>query len=102
MRRRTAREFPDASREAALRAHGERIAHLRERLRDGGDQAAAVRQAPAPYTPETRREELERLGRLRDAGVLDANEFQAQKTQLLSEGEPVENGAPAAPVQGGS
>jgi hypothetical protein len=106
LRRHTAREFPEASREAALRAHGERIGRLRDRLRDGGgwagDKAVAVHQGPTTPAPEARLEGLERLGRLRDAGVLDADEFRVQKAQLLSDAEPLENGAPTAPLPGGS
>ncbi len=44
-------------------------------------------------------EQLERIGRLRDSGVLDADEFAAQKAAILADETPTEpNGAVAPPT----
>ena len=68
LRRQTAREHPDASREETLRHLRERMAGLTHREPDAGDRV----------------EQLERLGRLRDSGVLDQAEFDTEKQRLLS------------------
>jgi putative oligomerization/nucleic acid binding protein len=64
LRRKTAREFPNASRE-------ESMAHLRERFSSIGRP-----------TRRNRLEELERLGRLRESGVLTEAEFEREKALL--------------------
>jgi hypothetical protein len=64
LRRKTAKEFPDANREQA-------IAHLKERL-GGGEERKR----------QKRLDELERLGRLRDSGVIDQAEFEREKALL--------------------
>lgn len=75
LRRKTAREFPDASfenwnvREALSGAGGK----LRGARSSGGGAAAAT----------SRTDELERLAKLKDSGVLDAKEFEAEKTRVL-------------------
>jgi hypothetical protein len=49
--------------------------------------------------PDQRIEQLERIGRLRDSGVLDADEFAAQKAAILADDTPTEpNGAAAPPT----
>ena len=105
LRRRTRREFPDADRhefEARARA---RLQRGYRTVRDGatsggtalGRKAAAAgrdiaeRATPAttatpatPATPLTSRvEQLERLGALRSAGMLDEEEFRAEKARVL-------------------
>jgi hypothetical protein len=69
--------------------------------RGGAATAAVVREhVPASSAADQRIAQLERLGRLRESGVLDADEFAAQKTALLAdEPEPVTepNGAAAPP-----
>jgi Short C-terminal domain len=76
LRRQTAREFPDARREDSFRA-------LRGWVRGIGRRA---RPAPtAPAAPDSRLGQLEQLGRLRDDGVLDADEFEREKTRVLAE-----------------
>ena len=45
-----------------------------------------------------RLEQLERLGRLREAGVLDAPEFEREKAEIL--GRPAATAGPAAPTGG--
>ena len=72
LRRRTAREFPNASRDEAMRSLRGRWAAMRSR----GDH-------PTPTNGSERLSELERLGALHKSGVLDDAEFQAQKARLL-------------------
>jgi hypothetical protein len=82
-RRHTAREFPDARREDSFR-------RLREWVKGFGRRAP---RAPAydgpdtgpPEVPDPRLDRLERLGRLREDGLLDASEYQREKDRLLAE-----------------
>jgi hypothetical protein len=76
LRRQTAREFPDARRGESFRA-------LRGWVRNIGRRRRAAPVAPA--APDSRLGQLEQLGRLRDDGVLDADEFEAEKTRVLAE-----------------
>ena len=83
LRRQTAREFPDARREDSF-------PRLREWARGIGRRG---RRAPAPAAgppaaADARLERLERLGRLRDEGLLDAAEYQQEKTKVLAEAPP--------------
>jgi hypothetical protein len=92
LRRQTEREFPDASRE-------ESIARMRERAAGVGrwvrSPAAAHGNGNGNGAVESARlEQLERLGRLRDSGVLDGPEFEREKAALLGSG--------GAPATGGS
>lgn len=80
LRRQTAREFPDARREDSF-------PRLREWARGIGRRAP---RAPAPAAGPTeaadaRLDRLERLGRLRDEGLLGAAEYQQEKTKVLAE-----------------
>jgi hypothetical protein len=115
VRRQTMREFPDASRAAALDRWQERISAggrwISGRASSGARAArdtvsqgtATVRQAAEPHlrrggdtpaadTPATvtgppseseKLDQLERLARLRDSGVLDEEEFRTEKARLL-------------------
>ena len=67
LRRKTAREFPNASREDSM-------AQLRERFSNIGGSSKRKQQG--------RLEDLERLGRLRDSGVLSQEEFEREKALL--------------------
>jgi hypothetical protein len=78
LRRQTAREYPDARREDSFRG-------LREWLRRLGRRAPAV---PATTASDARLDRLEQLGRLREEGLLDATEFQREKTRVLAEAPP--------------
>ena len=95
LRRRTAHEFPDADRHASERRLRERLGrsygYVRERTASGG--AAVARRAStiragdsqsAPPVTDTRVEQLERLSRLRETGVLDDDEFRAEKARILA------------------
>jgi hypothetical protein len=99
LRRRTRREFPDADRhefEARARARLQRgYRSVREGATSGGTalgrKAAAagrdIAERATPATPATplasRVEQLERLGALRSAGMLDDEEFRAEKARVL-------------------
>jgi hypothetical protein len=67
LRRRTEREFPNASREDSME-------HLRERFSNIGRSSKPKQQ--------DRLADLERLGRLRDSGVLSEAEFEREKALL--------------------
>jgi hypothetical protein len=75
LRRQTALEHPDASRE-------ESIARMRERFSGA---AARVRGRGGAPGEEDRLDQLERLGKLKDAGVLDASDFEREKRRILGE-----------------
>jgi Short C-terminal domain len=75
LRRQTAREFPDAQKSDSFKGIREWASGLGRRLRGRGED----REEPGADL-----EQLERLGRLRDSGVLDASEFEQQKARLLA------------------
>jgi hypothetical protein len=86
LRRQTGREFPDADRRVAEQHGRERLARATASVkqwaagaRSGGSGAGAQ---------EDRVEQLERLGRLHDAGTLDDAEFRAEKQRILSAAAP--------------
>ena len=79
-RRQTAREFPDATRETAAARRREAWARWRASRR------GAQSQRPYDAEPDARLRELEQLGRLREAGVLDAQEFELEKRKVLDSG----------------
>jgi hypothetical protein len=90
LRRRTAREFPDADVHVATARHRQRLSEaagaVAGRARAGT--GAMVRQASA-FTPgsepeDDRLAQLERLRELRASGVLDEPEFQAEKQRILA------------------
>jgi hypothetical protein len=72
LRRQTAREFPNASRDEAMRSMRRRWAAMRSR----GDR-------PAATNGSERLSELERLAALHKSGVLDDAEFKTQKARFL-------------------
>src|SRR5215208_7055565 len=84
LRRQTAREFPHANREAALRSFRARLAAMRS----GTPRPAVANGSPG----RERLSELERLAALHDSGALDDVEFEHQKALIL--------GSPAAPAGG--
>jgi hypothetical protein len=83
LRRQTLREFPHA----AL-AEGEGLGHAWGRMRDSVSQRVSSARAPraeAAVAPEDAQlERLERLAGLHERGVLSDEEFEAQKSRLLS------------------
>jgi hypothetical protein len=93
LRRLIGREHPDAVRRPGEFGRArDSVAHAASWVRQGPTAS------PAVVTGPSRVDELERLGRLRDTGVLDAQEFAAQKRALLAE-EPMvtPNGAEVPP-----
>lgn len=72
LRRQTEREYPGASREESLHRMRMWFSSLRRR--------------PASRsTSDDHVEQLERLGKLRDDGVIDASEFQREKARILEQ-----------------
>jgi Short C-terminal domain len=84
LRRQTEREYPDASRTEATRRMREWLSSMGRKVR-GGLAPATARQANGDGRSD-RFEQLERLGRLRESGVLDASEFEREKAQILGTG----------------
>jgi hypothetical protein len=83
LRRQTAREYPDARREDSfprLRAWARGLGRRAPRV-----PAQVAPAAAAPPASHSRLDQLERLGQLRENGLLDAAEFQREKTRLLAE-----------------
>jgi hypothetical protein len=82
-RRQTAREYPDARREDSFR-------RLRVWLRGFGRRAPRVPAYEGPdagprEVSDPRLDRLERLGRMRESGLLDASEYKREKDRLLAE-----------------
>jgi hypothetical protein len=71
LRRQTAREFPNARREDSFRRIRSVGRSLAMRVRGRGE--------------DTRLDQLERLGRMRDSGLLDAGEYEREKGRLMAE-----------------
>ena len=75
------REFPDRVTTGSAEGLAQRIA---DRMREARERRAASRGGGAPQPPaEQRVAQLERLGQLRDSGVLSADEFAAEKKRIL-------------------
>jgi hypothetical protein len=87
LRRRTAREFPEATLAGAGASRGEWIEKVRESVsglaarRRGGRRGGGLSEME-------RLEALERLARLRDSGVLDESEFELEKRRILGDDPP--------------
>jgi hypothetical protein len=92
LRRQVRREYPEASFGALGHAVSERWGRMRGSVSAGG-RAVTARISPHHGEPETpqaagevsRLDQLERLGRLRESGVLDDAEFEREKAALLAE-----------------
>jgi hypothetical protein len=88
LRRRTAREFPDANRhdaEQRMREHlAGAVASVRRRMdRDGTGDTAVTTVGNGASEDALRLNQLEQLGRLRDAGTVDSEEFSREKARIL-------------------
>ena len=75
LRRQTMREFPDADHRQSSERLGQWVAGLGRRGGGGGSSPGS----------DPRLDQLERLGQMRDSGVLDASEYKAEKARILSE-----------------
>ena len=97
LRRRTAHEFPDADRKVAEQHGRERLARATAAVRSWGSGAGATIRQASPLSSDKpgnggdstaahdeRLARLEQLGRLRDAGTIDDDEFRTEKTRILS------------------
>jgi hypothetical protein len=107
LRRQMVREHPGADMGASLRQLRERGANAAARARQGTSRVvteAKTRTSGGPSNGD-RLERLERLAKLKETGVLDEQEFAAQKRLILEEsgdGPEPENGAPAPPATAAS
>jgi hypothetical protein len=81
LRRQALVEFPEETWERAAERWKARYVGVRERLRR---RRAAPEKAQEAIASDVRREALERLGRLRDSGVLDGEEFRREKERILA------------------
>ena len=76
----------------AVRAQIERLRAAREGLNDEEARAALEEAGPgnggAAAAHDDRLEQLERLGRLHDAGTIDDDEFKVEKQRILSAAAP--------------
>jgi hypothetical protein len=84
LRRQVIREFPDrvTTHSAAGAAHA--IAERMRETREARVGARAAAQAPAKPPAEARLEQLERLARLREQGVLSEQDFEREKERILA------------------
>jgi hypothetical protein len=82
LRRQVAREFPDADLSEATQRWRDRLSGVFDR---SAQRKASSSLEPAGDEAGNRIEQLERLTKLRDAGVLDESEFSREK-QLVLEG----------------
>lgn len=81
LRRQVIREFPDQVTTGSAEGAAQRIA---ARIREARERRMAARGTPVARPPaEERVAQLERLGQLRDSGVLSADEFAAEKKRIL-------------------
>jgi Short C-terminal domain len=76
LRRQTAREFPDAERSESFTGLRNWLAGIAARIRGLGSRDERADEATIG--------QLERLGRMRDSGVLSASEFEEQKARVLA------------------
>ena len=74
LRRQTMREFPDADHHDAGERLGKWLAGLGRRGHSGSSPGS-----------DPRLDQLERLGQMRDTGVLDASEYKAEKARILAD-----------------
>ena len=81
LRYQAVQDFPEETPERAAERWRARYESLRERARR---RRAAPEEAHGAAVADTRLEALERLGRLRDSGVLDPEEFSREKERILA------------------
>jgi hypothetical protein len=84
LRRQTAREFPDADRRIAEQHGRERLARATASVRQWAGAGAGATNGNGAAHHVDHLEQLERLGRLHDAGTLDDDEFRTEKQRILS------------------
>jgi hypothetical protein len=80
LRRQVISEFPERVTTGSAEGVAQRIA---DRMREARERRIAARTMPGAASADHRVAQLERLGRLRDSGVLTADEFAAEKARIL-------------------
>jgi hypothetical protein len=80
LRRQVIREFPDRVTMGSAEGAAQRIA---ARMREARERRLAARGTPVQSPVEERVAQLERLGKLRDSGILSGDEFEAEKKRIL-------------------
>jgi hypothetical protein len=81
LRHRALRDFPDETWEVAVERWKARHARIRDSIRRRRE---APQKAEEAIASDVRLEALERLGRLRESGVLDPEEFSREKQRILA------------------
>jgi hypothetical protein len=81
LRHQALRDYPDETWEVAVERWKGRHARLRDRIQRRREAPEAAQEAVAS---DPRIEALERLGRLRESGVLDPEEFSREKQRILA------------------
>jgi hypothetical protein len=84
LRRRTEREFPQAKRGDWMRAMRERVRHATSETGRHIGSAMKGLTDEDEHPDDARLDRLERLGELKEKGVLDEREFSAEKEKILS------------------
>ena len=82
LRRQVIREFPDRVATGTPEGMAHALANRMRESREG--RVAAAGAAPPPRLQPSRVEELERLAKLRESGVLTDEELAAEKQRILS------------------
>ena len=84
LRHQAMRDFPEETPERAMEEWKARWARARGWVRERGLRRKAPADVQEAVAADARLEALERLGRLRDSGVLDAVEFSREKERILA------------------
>jgi len=84
LRHQAMRDFPEETPERAMEEWRARWERLRDWVRDRRRRRKAPAEAQEAVASDARLEALERLGRLRESGVLDADEFSREKERILA------------------
>jgi hypothetical protein len=84
LRHQAMRDFPDETPEHAMEEWKARWAKARDWGKERLERRRAPKEAQEAVVADVRLEALERLGRLRDSGVLDADEFSREKERILA------------------
>ena len=83
LRRQTSREYPNATRELSFQRMREWATGRGRRARGAPTSSGAAAGSLEPA--DARLDKLERLGRMRDSGLLDASEYTAEKAKVLAD-----------------
>jgi hypothetical protein len=84
LRHQAMRDFPEETPERAMEEWKARWAKLGDWVRERRIRRRAPADVQEAVASDARLEALERLGRLRDSGVLDAEEFSREKERILA------------------